>query len=176
MFDPTPTRSPSNPLVRTARPRPSIRSSTRVNSQFDRWHNLQRYEEQVLGVPGASDVDRPEVAFLLVDGSIASLGRRTLRAAQQQQQQQQQVLNIADLEPRVRGGSEEEALSPEELWLASYFRVSATNGMDQTRRLILDGFYQNLEFLAENIHTSIAYRAERSTRSCSRKARVGPWS
>lgn len=53
---------------------------------------------------------------------------------------------------------EDVTLGCEQLYLASSFRVSATNGSDVSRRMNVYGFCQSLEYLAENIHDAIASR------------------
>jgi len=53
---------------------------------------------------------------------------------------------------------EEIILGTEQLYLASSFRVSATNGSDVSRRMNVYGFCQSLECLAESIHDAIASR------------------
>jgi len=84
--------------------------------------------------------------------------------------------------PTIEGDRELEIsseLGVEALWLASYgligwpdrqalslalrsfvryFRVAATNGIDATRRLWIEGFYRDIEYLAESVHRSIATR------------------
>lgn len=53
---------------------------------------------------------------------------------------------------------EEITVGTEQLYVASSFRVSATNGYDVSRRMNVYGFCQSLEYLAENIHDAIARR------------------
>ena len=53
---------------------------------------------------------------------------------------------------------EEITIGSEQLYLASSFRVSATNGSDVSRRMNVYGFCQSLEYLAESIHDAIATR------------------
>ncbi len=117
----------------------------------DRMRNLQKYEESLfsdnLGLPG--DLEQ-QVTFFLLDGSMSTLNTGIATPT-----------DLAVPLPAVSAGQElefEGGERAEALWLASYFRVLATNGLDDTRRLWIDGFYQNLEFLAESIHRSIAKR------------------
>lgn len=90
--------------------------------------------------------------FFLLDGSMSTLNAGIATPT-----------DLAVPVPAAKAGRELEfeggdGVGEEALWLASYFRVLATNGLDDTRRLWIDGFYQNLEYLAENIHCEIARR------------------
>ena len=115
---------------------------------FDRRRNLQKYEESLGLFESSSLAHAQEVSFFLLDGTMSTLNTG--------------IASPTDLSvplPTVSGEQELEGSdSAEALWLASYFKVLATNGLDDTRRLWIDGFYQNLEFLAESIHRSIARR------------------
>jgi hypothetical protein len=119
---------------------------------YDRKRNLRKFEESLFNDSLVSGSQEQQVMFLLLDGSMATLNTG--------------ITTPTDLDmalPAVKAGQElefegGEGAGEEALWLASYFRVLATNGLDDTRRLLIDGFYQNLEYLAESIHLSIAKR------------------
>ena len=127
---------------------PLYRRSTRLGSYRDR--NLRSFEESLFKDHGTG-YSSQEVSFFLLDGSMATLNTGIAVP-----------MDMGVQVPAIGGEREVEiedsGLGVEALWLASYFRIAATNGLDASRRLWIDGFYRDLEYLAESIHRSSAKR------------------